>query len=295
MAINGQDMNEQRKWKWLSYGPPKGSGKSTFAMTAPGKKLVLQYDLGASTFPPGTDPKDFWVQTYPDHDAAGIKSTSDKWNRTKVTYAAVITDLNNVVEAFNKKADEITLHDGSKVPLPDTLILDGLVRLDNIIVDGFCAINNISDPGDALDSRGKAGGGTQKFWGRRLSVFNKLFSLAISLPCHVGAITWEDVKTSMDERGQVNVLSRDPDVGGKLNVWSPGLFDGCFYHCNMAGKFMVRTAPTSEITRVGLRNTYGLAPLIDVTIDPKLIGTPAYLSPFNRVFDQATPKIIKAA
>lgn len=294
MAVNGMQMNQERKWKWLSYGPPKGSGKSTFAMTAPGKKLVLQYDLGASTFPPGTNPADFWVQTYPDHDAAGIKSGSDKWNRTKVTYGAVVTDLNNVVEAFNKKADEITLFDGSKVPLPDTLILDGLVRLDNIIVDGFCAINNISDPGDALDSRGKVGGGTQKFWGRRLSVFNKLFSLAISLPCHVGAITWEDVKTTMDDRGQMQVLSRDPDVGGKLNVWSPGLFDGCFYHCNLNNRFMVRTAPTSEITRVGLRNTYGLDALIDVTIDPKKLGDKDYLPPFNRVFDKATP-LVKVA
>jgi len=262
-------------------------------MTAPGKKLVLQYDLGASTFPPGTKPEDFWIQTYPDHDSLGIKSTSDKWNRTKVTYAAVITDIDNIVQAFNKGADEIVLHDKSIVPIPDTLILDGLVRLDTIIVDGFCAINNIMDPGDALDSRGKVGGGTQKFWGRRLSVFNKLFSLAISLPCHVAAITWEDVKTTMNERGQLEVLGREPDVGGKLNVWSPGLFDGCFYHCNIGGKFMVRTAPTSEIARVGLRNTYGMDALIDVTIDAKTVGNKDYKQPFDRVFQQAAAKIVQ--
>jgi len=289
MAIQGSKMNETRKWKWLSFGPPKGSGKSTFAMTAPGKKLVLQYDLGASTFPPGTNPEDFWIQTYPDSDRTALQqgATSDKWTRSKDVYTKVVKDLDAVVEAFNSNKQEIKLHDDSIVPLPDTLILDGLVRLDNIIVDGFCAINNIKDPGDAMDSRGKAGGGTQKFWGRRLSVFNKMFSLVISLPCHVGALTWEDVKTSMDDRGSLQVVSRDPDVGGKLNVWSPGLFDGCFYHYSQGGKFFVRTQPTSEITRVGLRNCYGVDPVIDVTIDPTKPNLPL---PFNRVFDKAEAK-----
>ncbi|MCI0530282.1 MAG: ATP-binding protein [Nitrospira sp.] len=283
-------MNQDRKWKGLSYGPPKGSGKSTFWATAPGTKLVLQYDLGASTFPPGSNPNDFWIQTYPDLDSAGLKTgfNSDKWARTKEVYAAVVKDLDAIVEGFKAGNNEITLHDGTKVPLPDTLILDGLVRLDNIIVDGFCAINNIKDPGDAMDAKGKVGGGVQKFWGRRLSVFNKLFTLAISLPCHVGAITWEDVKTASDGQGGYSVVSREPDVGGKLNVWSPGMFDACLYHCNLGGKFMVRTQPTGEIQRVGVRNTYGMDPLIDVTIDPK---NPGEKSPFSRVFDVAATKL----
>ncbi len=284
MAIRGSDMNEQRKWKWLSFGPPKGSGKSTFAMTAPGTKLVLQYDLGSSTFPPGVDPGQIWVQNYPDLDSKGLKTASDKWARSKETYGKVVTDLDAIVQAFTQNKTEIVLHDQSKVPLPDTLILDGLVRLDNIIVDGFCAINNISDPGDMLDSRGKVGGGTQKFWGRRLSVFNKLFSLVISLPCHVGAITWEDVKMNQDDRGQLQVLSREPDIGGKLNVWGPGMFDACIYHYPQAGKYWVRTQPTSEIQRISIRNTYNIPPVVDVTIDP---AKPGDKLPFNRVFDEA--------
>src|SRR5262245_32883341 len=151
MAVNGSQMNQERKWKWISFGPPKGAGKSTFANTAPGKKLVLQYDLGASTFPPGVDPGEIWVQTYPDLDASALKAgaNSDKWARSKVVYGQVVTDFDNIVTAFNNKASEIKLFDGSIVPIPDTIILDGLVRLDNIIVDGFCAINNIKDPGDA--------------------------------------------------------------------------------------------------------------------------------------------------
>lgn len=293
MAVNGSTMNEERKWKWLSYGAPKGSGKSTFAMTAPGTKLVLQYDLGASTFPPGTNPADFWVQTYPDTDTGGLHSGigSDKWKKSKQVYSQVITDLDNIVEAFNKGADEIVLHDGSKVPLPDTLILDGLVRLDHIVVDGFCSINNITDPGEAADSRGKAGGGTQKFWGRRLANVNKLFSLAISLPCHVGLVTWEDVKYSSDDRGNMSVTAREPDIGGRLNVWGPGLTDAVFYHNGQGGKFYVRTQPTGEIQRVGMRNAYGVPALIDVTIE----GKAGEKLPFNRVFDLAKGKEVKAA
>ena len=287
MAINGAEINQNRKWKWLSFGPPKGSGKSTFAMTAPGTKLVLQYDLGTSTFPPGVDPASMWIQTYPDSDSSGLKTgaASDKWTRSKVIYGQVVTDLDAIVTAFDKKADQITLFDGSKVPLPDTLILDGLVRLDHIIVDGFCAINNIKDPGDAMDSRGKAGGGVQKFWGRRLTVFNKLFSLAISLPCNVGAITWEDIKTAQDDRGQFQIISREPDVGGKLNIWGPGMFDASLYHYSAGGRFMVRTQPTTEISRLGVRGCYDLPPTIDVTIDSKQLAHKDYQAPFNRVFN----------
>jgi len=291
MAIRGSEMNETRKWKWLSFGPPKGSGKSTFAMTAPGKKLVLQYDLGSSTFPPGTNPEDFWIQTYPDLDSKGMErgKTSDKWGRSKEIYTKVVTDLDAVVQAFAQGKQEIELHDKSKVPLPDTLILDGLVRLDNIIVDGFCAINNIADPGDMMDARGKVGGGTQKFWGRRLSVFNRLFTLTISLPCHVGAITWEDVKTSMNERGQLEVIGREPDIGGKLNVWGPGMFDACIYHYPAGGRYMVRTQPTTEISRINVRNVYNLDPVIDVTIDAK---NPTL--PFERVFPRSASETVEA-
>ena len=291
MAINGSQVNAERKWKWLSFGAPKGSGKSSFGMTAPGKKLVLQYDLGASTFPPGMDPNEFWVQTYPDSDAKGmhVGIGTERWTKSKEIYAKVITDLDAIVEAFKANEATITLHDGSTVPLPDTLILDGLVRLDTIIVDGFCAMNNITDPSEAMDARGKAGGGTQKFWGRRLSNMNRLFSLVVSLPCHVGLITWEDVKSSIDATGNISVTSKDPDIGGRLNVWGPGLMDASLYHYGMGGKFYVRTQPTQEIQRVGLRNAYGLEPVIDVTIDP----AGKLPLPWNRVFDRAAGKVVK--
>lgn len=285
MAINGAMIEPTKKWKWLSFGAPKGSGKSTFAMTAPGTKLILQYDLGSSTFPPGVNPADCWVQTYPETDRKMLKAaaTTDKWARSKATYTKVITDLDAIVEAFDTGAKEIKLHDGTIVPMPDTLILDGLVRLDSIIIDGFCAINNIADPGDMLDSKGKVGGGTQKFWGRRLNTFNKLFSLVISLPIHVGALTWEDVKTSNDN-GTIRIVSREPDVGGKMNVWSPGMFDACFYHSSEGGRFLIRTQPTSEIQRVGLRGRYSLPPTVDVTINEK------DKLPFDRVFTKIEVK-----
>lgn len=278
MAKRGDEERSSRVWKYLAFGPPKGAGKSTLAMTGPGTKLVLQYDHGSTSIPPGVDPTSVYIQKYPDVDPSGISGKTDKWKRGKVVYEHVITDIDNIVTAFEKGAADIVLHDNTHVPKPDMLILDGLVRLDNIIVDGFCALNNIADPGDALDSRGKAGGGTQKFWGRRLSSINKLFSLVVSLPIHVAALTWENVFESKDAQGNVISRTRNPDIGGRLDVWGPGMFDGSIYQYSQAGKFFVLTQPTSEIERIGIRDLYGAPPRVDVTIDP---NKPL---PFERVF-----------
>jgi len=281
MAQRADQIRQNRKWKYLSFGPPKGAGKTSFAMTAPGNKLVLQYDLGSTTIPPGVNPQTVWVQDYPETDRKVLNGQKDKWNRSKVNYEHVIKDLDAVVESFEAGKQEITFWDGTKAPLPDTLILDGLVRLDTIIVDGFCAINNICDPGDAMDSKGKVGGGTQKFWGRRLSNISKMFSLVISLPCNVAALTWEDIKMVKDDFGNIVSQTKEPDIGGKLNVWGPGLFDGCIYQYSAGGKYYVRTQSTPEIQRVGFRDAYGFDALIDVTIDPK---KPDPILPFEKVF-----------
>lgn len=281
MAHRGDEIRVERKWKYVSFGAPKGGGKTTLAMTAPGTKLVLQYDLGSTSIPPGVDPKSVYVQTYPDSDHSGLKKDSDKWTRGKKVYGEVITDIDNVITAFEKKASEVVMHDGTKVPLPEVLILDGLVRLDNIIVDGFCAINNISDPGDALDSKGKVGGGVQKFWGRRLSNINKLFGLAVSLPIHVAALTWESIYELKDAQGNVVSRKRTPDIGGRLDVWGPGMFDGCIYQYSEAGRFYVRTQSTGEIERLGIRDCYNALPVYDVTIDSAKPGEPL---PFEKVF-----------
>jgi len=286
MAIRGDLMSKEKKLKLLGWGAPKGSGKTTFYITQPGTTLVFQYDLGSTTIPPGVDPANIYVQTYPD---AGVADkdvsniiNSDKWKRGKEVYQAVMTDILAITSAFRENKDEIKLFDGSIVPKPDNLILDGGVRLDQIILDGFCAINNITDPGDALDSKGKIGGGTIKFYGKRLASLTKAFTWAISLPINVAFITWEDVKVQYDTHsGSVTVLSKEPDIGGRLNTWGPGLFDASLYHYSDSGKFYVRTKPTNIIQRVGVRDNYTLADIIDVTIDPK---SGDKRLPFARVF-----------
>jgi hypothetical protein len=286
MALRGDQIKKQRNWKYVSFGPPKGAGKTSLAMTAPGNKLVLQYDLGTTSIPPIVDPSTVFVQDYPDTDRKGLSATSDKWRRTREVYEHVIRDLDAVVESFEGSGKmDIKLHDGTTVPRPDMLILDGLVRFDNIIVDGFCAINNINDPGDAMDSRGKVGAGVQKFWGRRLSVINKLFGLVISLPINIAALTWEKVVEQKDSFGNTTSLKREPDIGGRLDVWGPGMFDACIYQYSQLGRYFVQTQSDSEIQRLGIRDCYNMPAKIDVTLDPKATETP-----FGKVFGSVVPK-----
>lgn len=284
MVIRGDELPKTKKLKLLGWGPPKGSGKTTFYISQPGVILDLQYDLGSTTIPPGKNPADIYVQTYPDPgvDEKDFKNilSSDKWKRSKVVYENVMKDLLSIVQAFREHKSEITLYDGSVVPIPDTIILDGGTRLDQILIDAFCAFNNITDPGDALDSKGKIGGGTIKFYGKRLTSLNKAFTWVMSLDCNVSYITWEDEKIFYDQAsGSTTVVSKTPDIGGKLNNLGPGIFDASLYHYNNNGRFMVRTKPTNIIQKVGVRDNYTLPETVDVTMDAKDMSLP-----FSRLF-----------
>jgi hypothetical protein len=257
--------------KCIGFGAPKGSGKTTFYLSQQGIILDLMFDLGSVTVPPGKPASDVFVQDYPDTATYDLSKTSVE--RKRGLGDKVAKDLLAIVDGFKSSKDIITLSDGSSVKKPDALVLDGMTRLDEILVDLICAINGVSDP------TGLAGGGTLKFYGDRLNRLRKLFTMVISLPINVACITWEDVILKKDDKG--NVISRtiEPDLGGKLNVIGAGYFDSCLYHYHDGGKYMVRTKPTPEIGKIGVRGSYGLASPIDVTIDVK---TPS--SPYERVF-----------
>jgi hypothetical protein len=272
-AIEQQKFNGR---KCLGFGPPKGAGKTTFYLNMPQPLLDFQFDLGSVTVPPDVDPNGIFVQDFVDNTVVDISTNVVK--RRREIGDKLAKDLVALLESFKSTTDIVKLSDGTTCPKPASLLLDGASRMDEIIVDLICAINGIADPTDMPSKSGNAGGGTMKFYGDRLNRLKKLFAMVISLPINVALTTWEDVQVKKD--GQGNIVSRliEPDLGGKLNLIGPGYFDSSLYHYFDGGKYLVRTKPTPEIGKVGVRGMYNLDSIIDVTIKQGAVN------PYERVF-----------
>src|SRR5262245_58267193 len=148
------EQQEDNGRKVLGFGEPKGPGKTTFYMTMPQPLLVFQYDLGSTTVPPGVDPNGVWVQDYPDLSVVDLSAADIKRKREIGDKAA--KDLVALLESFKTSSTTgiVKLSDGTSCPRPASLFLDGGSRLDDILVNLICAINNISSPRDMPDRRG---------------------------------------------------------------------------------------------------------------------------------------------
>lgn len=272
-AIEQQQFNGR---KCLGFGPPKGAGKTTFYLNMPQPLLDFQFDLGSVTVPPGVDPNGVFVQDFVDDTIVDISKPHVQ--RKREIGDKLAKDLVALLESFKSGKDIVKLSDGSTCPKPASLLLDGATRMDEIIVDLICAINGITDPTDMPSKSGNIGGGTMKFYGDRLNRLKKLFAMVISLPINVALTTWEDVQVKKDNQGNITQRLIEPDLGGKLNLIGPGYFDSSLYHYFDGGKYLVRTKPTPEIGKIGVRGSYGLDAVIDVTIDNKRPD------PYQRVF-----------
>lgn len=272
-AIEQQQFNGR---KCLGFGPPKGAGKTTFYLNMPQPLLDFQFDLGSVTVPPGVDASGIYVQDYVDDTVVDLSTSTVK--RRREVGDKLAKDLVALLDSFKSGRDIVTLSDGTRCPKPASLLLDGATRMDEIIVDLICAINGIADPTDMPSKSGNAGGGTMKFYGDRLNRLKKLFSMVISLPINVALTTWEDVQVKKDSQGNITSRIIEPDLGGKLNLIGPGYFDSSLYHFFDAGMYKVRTKPTPEIGKIGVRGAYNLESVIDVTIKP------GAMNPYERVF-----------
>lgn len=269
--------------KGLGFGEPKGAGKTTFYLTAPLPILDLQFDLGSITIPPGVNRDMVYVQDYPDDTIVDLSTNTVK--RKREVGDKVAKDLVALLESFKNGTDIVKLSDGTTCPKPKSLLLDGGERLDQILIDLICAINGITDPTLMPSKNGNIGGGTMAFYSDRLNRLRKLFSMVISLPINVHMTTWADIQVQKDKGGNVISKTMEPALGGKLNIVGAGMFDSCIYHYHDAGKYLVRTKPTSEIARLGIRDDYRKdISVIDVTID--LEGKKPL--PYERVFGGLT-------
>lgn len=264
--------------KCLGMGKPKGAGKTTFYMTMPLPILDFQYDLGSITIPPGVDANQVFVQDYPDTEVVDLSAKEIK--RRRENGDKVAKDLVCLLDSFKSGKDIIKLSDGGSCPKPKSILFDGGSRLDDIMIDLICAINGISSPQDMPGATGNKGAGTLRFYYDRLSRLKRLFTMVISLPCNVAMTVWEDAKHKKDIHGNILSTTVEPDLGGKLNVLGPGMFDHCLQHYFDAGRYLVRTKPTPECGTIGVRDIYNCDPVIDVTI----IKDDKRPLPFERVF-----------
>jgi len=170
-----------------------------------------------------------------------------------------------------KDQTALPLGDGKEFPLPQNIIIDGMSRLNAMLVDGQCALNNIADPSD-LDNK------AYKFWGKRLRDTLCIVEQFACLPCNVAMTTWIDQVKDGDGKPTGVWL---PDVGGKMDLLTPGTVGAALYAFSRQGKFFVRTKADGAYPWVGVRDRYTLAGEIDVTVD----ATPAGRVPaWQRIF-----------
>ena len=263
-----------KKTKALLWGTPKDSGKTTGAMTMPATQespiLVLQYDTGNLTIPPGVDPASVYVKVYPDVLGEAMDADTDKWQIKKAVAGQIITDLNTIYDAFNSgKPIQLIGDDGkpeAPVPLPGGLILDGLTQLHEFIVAWICSINKITSFADESDA--------WKLWGRRTTIMMKYLRRAVSLPIHVAMTTWQTEEKIRNEKGAViGIKAIWPDVGGQMDWKTAGLVDASLYCTSRKGvsgtQFIIKTKSSGFVQGVGVRGRYDLKDEVDVTIDAK--------------------------
>ena len=248
----------------VAFGPAKSAGKTTFAVSAPGNKILLKYEPGIVSIPPGVDPKTLWVVEYP-FDYEVINTKSDKWVRLGDAGQKILEDLEEINLAFHDKRD--VKIDGVIAPLPDTIIMDGGTMLHDALISWICKVNGVSDPDQIVGDSGKKN--KYYVWGKRMQFIMATIRKVFKLPCNAVLTAWET--SDKDENG--NIRERWPDIGGKIDYRATGMGDAgiyCFANRTVNGtRFCIRTVSDGVAQGVGVRGKYNLPEVIDVTIDPK--------------------------
>ena len=256
----------------LIAGMPKGAGKTTLAISAtePGQStVVMACDLGRLSIPPNVDKSQVLVLPYQEvtrklDGHGGSKPLKDIFNK-------ITGDMYEVyLSVRDQKA--LTLAGGKEFPPPTNLVVDGLSRLNSMLVDGQCAMGSIDDPGDITKEQ------RFNFWGKRLRNMLTLVEQFASLPCNVFMTTWIDA--AKDSSGSPTGVWL-PDVGGKMDLLTAGIVGAALLAYSRQGRFYVRTTADGIYPWCGVRDTYGLKAEVDVTIERK----PGEKSPWRRIFE----------
>lgn len=269
-AVRASEWTTQKNISVLVAGEPKGAGKTTFALSAPGPKVVLAFDLGRLSIPPGINRDETLVIPY--QDLTRVMQDQGTTQPVKDVYLKLTRDLYAVYLAIKNQTTLKFEHEGKEVefPTPRTVVLDGASRLNNMLVDGQCALNNIAEPSFDVGAKGAA----FKFWGTRLRNVLTLTEQFASLPCVVVITCWIDA----EKREQQPTGRWFPDLGGKMDLLGAGTVGAALYAYSRGGKFYVKTKADAAYPWLGIRDDYKTPSDVEVTIEP---GKPL---PFEKVF-----------
>lgn len=268
----------------LIAGLPKGAGKTTLALsvalTKAPRTAIIACDLGKLSIPPGVDPKNVLVLPYQNLTrefvvGEGVAGAGHS-KPVKDVYMKLTGDFYQIYNSI-KNDQAIKLSNGQEFLPPQNLIIDGMARLNGMLVDGQCALNNIADPSD-LDNK------AYKFWGKRLRDTLTIVEQFVSLPVNVVMTTWIDQQK--DSEGKPTGIWL-PDIGGKMDLLTAGTVGAALlaYSERQGDKlaFKVRTKPDGTYPWCGVRDVYTMPATIDVTL-------PHAVPAWDRVFTEYRKK-----
>lgn len=236
----------------LAFGPV-GTGKTLLIMGQPTPHLALACDTGNLTVPPGINKDDIFVEQFhiPTREFNAVGQTTP----IQDIYRKTVRRLHEIYTAISTGAPLLDVS-GHAIPTLASISIDGVYRLNQMLVDGQCVLNNVNEPGDM-------GPKTMKFWGSRLLSIMTIFNQFAGLGINVGFTTWERIETN-DEGNPTG--RRFPHIGGQMDIVGAGLADAVVYCYIQNGKYMIRTKSDGLIQGCKVRNVFTLPDTIDVTL-----------------------------
>ncbi len=215
-AVPATDLTPQAENYWirgLLAGPSK-SGKTTSAMSLPGKKLLIDTDLRASSIAGRSDVK---VLTFKEP----TPSSPRAWQNLMYLYQELWI------------AASVTLKNKGKIPFPyDAIIYDGITSMAHYAMNDALLL----DP-----KHGLGGTPAQQHWMPQMKMLSDLIRPSLGLPCHVIFTCHLDIiempikagKNAPPESKSVVYL---PKITGKLRTEISSWFDEAYLCTRQPGR-----------------------------------------------------------
>ena len=230
-----------------------GTGKTCLLLSQPTPHLVLACDTGSLTIPPGIDRTQIFVEEF--HLPTRQFNNEGKTTPIRDIYTTTVRRLHEIYTAI-ATGKPLLDSGGNSLPSLASVSIDGVYRLNQMLIDGQCVLNNVNEPGEM-------GKHTMKFWGSRLLSMMTILNQFAGLSLNVGFTTWERIETNDQGNPTGRVF---PHIGGQMDIVGAGLADAMLYCFIRNGKYFVRTQSDGMIQGCKVRNNFSMPPVIDITI-----------------------------